>query len=187
MNIKQRLAALGLTSAIVLAGGTLVAPWEGLSLKPYRDIVGVWTQCYGDTKNVDRARSKTPDECTESLAQELLAHNSAMKKYVKVGLTDYQEAAFTSLTYNIGEGAWSRSTALRRLNEGRYAEACAAMKLFNRAGGRVVQGLVNRREKEFEVCLGNNKQAIEEARRIVALYQDSDYLDILEEGGQLHE
>lgn len=187
MNLKQKLAAMGLSSAIVLAGGTLVGPFEGYQPKAYKDIVGVWTQCYGNTHDVNKARLKTQDECSTELAEQLVIHNKEMKAPVRVPMTDYQEAAFTSLVYNVGATNWYKSTALKKLNEGKYTEACAAATLFNKAGGRVVQGLVNRRQEELKVCLGNNQQAIEEARRIVALYKAEDFEDVLQRGGRLGE
>ena len=179
MSVKTRLAAIGLSGALVLAGGTLVAPWEGLEKEAYQDVVGVWTQCYGDTQDVNRTRAKTDDECTDSLAKQLVKHNEEMKRYVLVPLTDYQEAAFTSLVYNIGVGNWKNSTALKLLNKGLYREACMQLPRWNKAGGKVYRGLTNRRLSEMEVCLGNNKQAIDEARRIVALFKEKDMLDPL--------
>lgn len=171
MNIKTKLASLGLSSALILAGATLVAPWEGLKHSAYKDVVGVWTQCYGDTHSVDRTRPKTDDECNETLALELVAHNKEMKRYVKVPLTDYQEAAFTSLVYNIGVGNWKNSTALKLLNKGEYTLACQQLPRWNKAGGKEYKGLTNRRMDELKVCLGNNEQAIEEARRVFELYK----------------
>lgn len=181
MSVKQRLAAVGLSASLVLAGGTLVAPWEGKENTAYKDVVGVWTQCYGDTHDVNRDRAKTDDECTDSLAKQLVQHNEEMKRYVLVPMTDYQEAAFTSLVYNIGVGNWRNSTALKLLNKGLYAEACQQLPRWNKAGGKVYRGLTNRRLSEMEVCLGNNKQAIEEARRIVSQYKEGDLLEVLNE------
>ncbi|ATW58374.1 lysozyme [Pseudomonas phage ventosus] len=179
MSVKTKLAALGLSGALVLAGTTLVAPWEGKENVAYKDVVGVWTQCYGDTHDVNRTRAKTDDECSASLAKQLVKHNEEMKRYVLVPMTDYQEAAFTSLVYNIGVGNWKNSTALKLLNRGLYKEACEQLPRWNKANGKVYRGLTNRRLSEMEVCLGNNKQAIEEARRVVELYRESDYIDPL--------
>lgn len=179
MSVKQRLAAVGLSASLILAGGTLVAPWEGKENTAYKDVVGVWTQCYGNTNSVDRTRPKTDDECTDELADELVNYNTKMKKYVKVELTVGQEAAFTSFVYNVGEGNWQRGTPLRLLNEGRYTEACQYLMKYNRAGGKVYNGLTKRRKAEMEVCLGNNKQAIEEANRIFESYKDGDFIDIM--------
>lgn len=179
MSVKQRLAAVGLSASLILAGGTLIAPWEGKENTAYKDVIGVWTQCYGNTNNVDRTRPKTDDECTDELAEELINYNQKMKKYVTVPLTVGQEAAFTSFVYNVGEGNWQRGTPLKLLNEGKYEQACQFIMKYNRAGGKVYQGLTNRRKAEMEVCLGNNKQAIEEANRIFDSYKDGDFIDVM--------
>ena len=63
------------------------------------------------------------------------------------------DAAFTSLTWNIGIGGVCRSTALRRLNAGNIAGACQAISWWNKAGGRVIRGLVNRRADEYQLCM----------------------------------
>jgi lysozyme len=184
MSVKQRLAAAGLSASLVLAGGTLIAPWEGKENAAYKDIVGVWTQCYGNTNNVDRNKPKTDDQCTDELAKELVNYNAKMKKYVHVPMTTGQEAAFTSFVYNVGEGTWQRGTPLKLLNSGKYTEACQYLMRYNKAGGKSVAGLTNRRKAEMEVCLGNNKQAIDEANRIFESYKDGDYIDIMS-GGKL--
>lgn len=171
MKVTHKLAAMGLGSSLVLAGG-LIAPWEGLSLTAYKDIVGVWTQCYGNTNGVDKKNPKTDAQCTSELAYEIEKHNKEMMKYVKVPLTPWQEAAFTSFVYNVGVGAWSRSTMLALLNQGKYNEACYQLLRWNKAGGKVVKGLTNRRQSELEVCLGNNQQAALEAERVVKLYKE---------------
>lgn len=179
MGIKQRLAAVGLSASLILAGGTLIAPWEGKENKAYKDVVGVWTQCYGNTNNVDKTKPKTDDQCADELAKELVNYNRKMKKYVKVEMTEGQEAAFTSFVYNVGEGTWQRGTPLKLLNEGKPEQACQFLMKYNKSGGKVYAGLTNRRKAEMEVCLGNNKQAIEEANRIFESYKDGDYIDIM--------
>lgn len=69
------------------------------------------------------------------------------------GIAPQTDASFTSLTWNIGTGGVCRSTALRRLNAGNLTAACEALTWWNRAGGRVVRGLVNRRADEQRLCL----------------------------------
>lgn len=182
-NIKQQLAVAGLSASLILAGGTLVAPYEGKVNTAYKDVVGVWTQCYGNTNNVDRTRAKTDQECADELAEELVNYNKKMKVNVKVVLNEGQEAAFTSLVYNIGEGNWNKSTALKLLNEKKFDQACAQILRWNKAGGKVYKGLERRRQAEFEVCMGNNKEAIAEANRIFEQYKAYGYKSIdLEQG-----
>ena len=64
-----------------------------------------------------------------------------------------QVAAATSLAYNIGADAYARSTVARRFSAGNWRGACDAFLSWNRAGGRVVPGLVRRREAERTICL----------------------------------
>lgn len=68
--------------------------------------------------------------------------------------TAAQKAAMTSLAYNIGIGAFSRSTVLKRHRAGDYAGAAAAFGMWNKAGGRVMKGLVRRREAEAKLYRG---------------------------------
>jgi LysM repeat protein len=70
---------------------------------------------------------------------------------VRVPLTQNQFDALVSFAYNIGEGAFRDSTALRKINAGDYAGGAEAMKLFNKSGGEVLQGLVNRRNDEVRL------------------------------------
>lgn len=70
---------------------------------------------------------------------------------VKVPLTQNQFDALVSLSYNIGEGGFKSSTALKRINAGDYAGGAEAMKRFNKSGGGVMQGLVNRRNDEVKL------------------------------------
>lgn len=135
----------------------LIAKWEGLRTTAYQDIVGVWTVCYGETKGVRPGDTYTKAECGEMLAQEVLAYRAGWRSYTTAEtrshrLTAPREAAFTSLAYNAGVYAIGKSTATRRLNAGDIAGACTAIGWWNKAGGRVVRGLVNRRTEEVALC-----------------------------------
>lgn len=141
---------VGVSAAAILTA--TVAMWEGKSNDPYRDIVGVWTVCHGETRVP--MRRYTDAECTSMLqdglvdfAKPVLARNPELRD------KPHALAAAVSLSYNIGSHAYSRSTVARRFSEGRFREGCDAMLAWNRAGGRVVQGLVNRRRFERELCL----------------------------------
>ena len=76
-----------------------------------------------------------------------------MRGAVLVPLNDNQLAACTSLAYNIGLAAFRGSTLLRKLNDGDYQGAADQFPVWNKAGGRVVQGLVNRRAAERDLFL----------------------------------
>ena len=147
---KGRLVSLiGASAATALVA--LVGTWEGKRNDPYKDIVGVWTVCYGETRV--RMRRYTDEECEGMLADGLadfagpvLARNPELKN------RPHQLAAAVSLSYNIGTKAYAGSTVARRFSEGRWAAACDAFLLWNKAGGKVVKGLARRREAERALC-----------------------------------
>ncbi len=142
--------AVGVSAAMLLVG--FVAQWEGKSNDPYRDLVGVWTVCYGETRV--QMRRYTDAECKEMKANALADFaDPVLKRNPELKGRDNQLAAAVSLSYNIGSAAYARSTVARRFSEGRWREACDAFLLWNRAGGRVVKGLDNRRRSERELCL----------------------------------
>ena len=70
-----------------------------------------------------------------------------------VPLHQHEYDAFLSLAYNIGPGAFAKSSALRKFNEGDKRGAADAILLWNKAGGRVLAGLTRRREAERALFL----------------------------------
>lgn len=135
-----------------------VAKWEGVRLKAYRDVVGVWTVCFGETKGVKAGDRYSLAECEAMLARELLEYRHGLHGHMTYDtrsnrLPVLRDVAFTSLAYNVGIRAAGRSTAVRRLNAGRVAGACTALTWWNKAGGRVWRGLVNRRNDEYQLCM----------------------------------
>ena len=141
----------------------------GPYLKAYRDPVGVTTIGYGKTRLENG--SKVPngyvisyEQAYEWFMQDLDTFNNALVKTVKVPLSDTQRAALVSLVYNIGETAWSDSTALKRLNVLDYQGAAEAMTWWNKGtvNGKkqVLNGLVRRRKEEYDLFI---KDAIDNA------------------------
>ena len=136
----------------------LTSRWEGIRLRAYRDIVGVWTVCFGETNGVTASSSYTREECESMLQAQLLDYRKRLHGYftadtLATRLPATRDAAFTDLAYNAGVYAIGRSTAVRRLNEGRVVAACEALTWWNKAGGRVVRGLVARRTENKALCL----------------------------------
>lgn len=135
-----------------------VARWEGIELQAYRDIVGVWTVCYGETKGVRPGDRYTRAECEEMLARELIAYRAGLHRYFTdqtklLRLPKERDLAYVSLAYNAGIGGAGKSTAVRRLNAADIAGGCDALTWWNKAGGRVVRGLVRRRSDEYALCM----------------------------------
>ena len=138
----------------------LIAKFEGLKLKAYQDSAGIWTIGYGTTINPETGLPiQQGDEITQKKALEWLKINTAatqtaVKKLVKVPVNDRELAALTSLTYNIGTGAFSRSTLLRLLNSGAKRDDVANQFLrWNKVNGQVVKGLTKRRQLEKDLFL----------------------------------
>lgn len=144
-------------AAIVLTQKTLVQPWEGRKLKAYKDIVGVVTICDGDTENVKMGMVETPAGCDRRLEKRLKKDfYPALVKCIPgfaVKPLSWQ-AAMVSLAYNVGNGAACKSTAARLGKQNKYYDSCIAATAFNKAGGKVVNGLVKRREMGDTIRIG---------------------------------
>lgn len=135
----------------------LVSQWEGKSNDPYQDIVGVWTACYGETRVEMRHYSDA--ECEAMLAEAVGDFGAAvLDRNPNLRQHPHALAAATSLSYNIGKSAYARSTAARRFAAGDIAGGCSAIRMWNKAGGRVVRGLVNRRNAEYRLCMTGLEQ-----------------------------
>lgn len=156
IRIAPRKVLIGATAATFVAAAAFVTPWEGVYLKPYDDIVGVRTVCIGETENVQERRY-TADECKALLASKLPRYYGEIAQCwgqdVENRLTDNMRVAFVSGAYNFGSGAFCKSSMVRSLKAGDFKGACHALRLYNRAGGRVVKGLENRRRDEEKLCL----------------------------------
>ena len=139
-------------------GIAMIKQFEGCKLTAYQDSVGVWTIGYGWTKPVDgkpiRAGMTIKQETAERLLKTgLVSYESDVSRLVKVGLTQGQFDALVSFTYNLGARSLSTSTLLRKLNTGDYAGAADEFLRWNKAGGKVLNGLTRRREAERALFL----------------------------------
>lgn len=142
-------ASVGVIALLIAFSG----PWEGLELKAYRDIVGVWTICYGETLGVEPGDVATKVECDVQFAKRLQQFRDNIDACMTVTPPVEVEVAVVDLAYNVGERAVCTSTLMRKLNAGDYRGACDQLLVWVRAGGRVVQGLVNRRRAFHALCL----------------------------------
>ena len=137
-----------------------IQQFEGLKLKAYKDSVGIWTVGFGNIFNLDTGNPiKEGDEISLETAERWLKIEvdnlqAKMRKVITVPLNDNQWTALTSLAYNIGFGAFKRSTLLRLLNAGASKEEVAKQFLrWNKAGGKEIKGLTNRRQAEYNLYL----------------------------------
>lgn len=137
----------------------LVEGFEGLRLKAYKDAVGVWTIGYGTTAAAGLGiEPKAGMFITEAEAESLLAEGlerfaASIRPKITAPINDNEFGAFLSLSYNIGPGAFAKSSALRKFNAGDKAGAADAILLWNKAGGKVLAGLKRRREAERELFM----------------------------------
>lgn len=137
----------------------LIKKFEGCVLTPYLDSVNIPTIGYGTTV-YSTGKKVTMADPAISLAQaekELahhVAHSIDLKSCIKVPINANEEAALTSLVYNIGMGAFKQSTLLKYLNAGQTKLAVANEFLrWNKAGGKVLRGLTLRRRAERDLFL----------------------------------
>lgn len=138
------------------AGLRFIMAREGVRLVAYQDSVGVWTIGCGHTGRAQGQPVRDGDTCTYAQAMQWLRDDSqwaadAVNRDVKVPLTQHQFDALVDFVFNEGEGSFAGSTLLRLLNAGDYDGADAQFKRWNLAGGRVLAGLVTRRELEAEM------------------------------------
>jgi lysozyme len=158
---KKKLAASAVLIALVgsVAAGILmdtVPQHEGEVLQGYLDPVGIPTKCYGDTYDVVVGKTYTAEECLRSLEKQLIAHAKPVLACVpELEGHPEQLAASVSLAYNIGTGNFCASSIARNFRAGKWASACAGFSAWNRAGGKVLKGLVRRRADERAICETN--------------------------------
>lgn len=142
------------------AGRAFLTDQEGLRLKAYRDSVGVWTIGVGHTSSAGAPRvtsgmTITRQQADEILSRDLKVFEKVVNDAVKVPLTQNQFDALVSLAFNIGGGAFSRSTLVKKLNRSDYLGAADAFLSWNKGGKplRVIPGLTARRKRERTLFL----------------------------------
>ena len=137
----------------------LIKQYEGCKLTAYQDIVGVWTIGYGTTAMADvgiipsKGLTITQDRAEDLLRQGVDKFAATVDAMITASINANEFGACVSLAYNIGPNAFAKSTVLRKLNAGNKQEASEAFKMWNKAGGEVIKGLVNRREAEIKLFL----------------------------------
>ena len=129
-------------------GVALIKKFEGCELKAYQCSAGVWTIGYGHTKDVEEGDTISKDQAEEMLVEELHEYENYVNEYVNVALSQNQFDALVSWVYNLGPANLKASTMLKVLNDGKYEDVPYQMKRWNKAGGKVLDGLVRRREAE---------------------------------------
>lgn len=128
---------------------TFVASFEGFRPDAYLDAGGVWTIGFGETgPHVDKNSRISREEGEMFLQRSLQKANDCVRRFVEIPLSEGQEAALTSLVFNIGCGAFRKSSLLRFLNAGDINRASLEFPRWSRAAGKILPGLVRRRAAE---------------------------------------
>jgi lysozyme len=157
MMKRNSIAALSLSAAALIG----IAGWESYRGEAYyatedEKARGISTIGFGTTKDVKPGDKTTPVRALQQLGKDADVYQQAMRRCITVPLHQYEWDAYVSLTYNIGSGAFCKSTLVRKLNAQDYSGACWEILRWNKAGGRVLTGLVNRRKSEYNTCMGKS-------------------------------
>lgn len=140
-------------------GLDLIKDFEGFSITSYLDVVNIPTIGFGNTFYEDGRKVKLGDQISKTDALKLLevvANRDFADKIfpsIKVKVTQSQFDAMVSLAYNIGAGAFLKSTLLKKVNAGDFTGAGEEFLRWNKANGKKVLNLTRRREREKQLFL----------------------------------
>lgn len=135
----------------------LIKQFEGFRPEAYQDSVGVWTIGYGTTiinnQPVKQGMIITQDQALQLVQQEVNKLWSKIESILKVKINDNQMNALVDFAYNLGFGSLKNSTLMRLVNESKFDEAANQFPRWVYAGGKVLPGLVKRREAEKQLFI----------------------------------
>ena len=126
---------------------------EGCELRSYLCPAGKWTIGYGHTASVTEGMAISQAHAEELLRADVIDCAGRMASYIKTPVTKWQFIALVSLSFNIGDLRRKAPKLLHYLNAGQEDKAAHEFLDICRAGGRVVEGLKRRREKEAKMFL----------------------------------
>jgi lysozyme len=146
-------------------GLALIKRFEGLRLVAYRDAVGVWTIGYGHTSMAGEPIVKpdlriSSDEADSILARDVDAFARGVRNLVTVNISDAQFSALVSFAYNVGLGAFKRSSVLAAVNAQQFDAVPRRLNLWSKAGGRILPGLVKRRAAEAALFISTDAKEV---------------------------
>jgi lysozyme len=145
-------------------GIAFIKQHEGFRARLYNDCAGHCTIGYGHLVHLQPTDGRPEEKpflagITEQQADELLRSDVRAKAEhyiriaVKVELEQHEFDALASFTYNLGGRAFLSSTLLRKVNAGDKSGAALEFARWIHAGGRKVEGLVTRRDREAQMFL----------------------------------
>jgi len=152
MDKKRTTVAMLVVSGMSMIG---IALHEGYIDHTYKDSVGVPTIGFGTTQGVKPGQKISVERALVKLGTNVTEKEQVMKACLgDVPLYQNEWDAYVSLTYNIGTSAFCKSTLVKKLKVHDYPGACKEILKWNKAGGRVNDGLVKRRSDEYLQCMG---------------------------------
>jgi lysozyme len=137
-------------------GIDLIKHFEGCELESYRCSANVLTIGYGTTKNVVEGMKISQHQAEELLMKDLEEFEEYVEDLIDVPLEQNQFDALVAWTYNLGPTNLKTSTLRKVLNKGAYDDVAEQIKRWNKANGKVLKGLVRRRNAEAELFNGND-------------------------------
>jgi lysozyme len=144
--------AVTVTVLVLFEGMTNVHGGKSVGEHQSFDPKGVNTVCYGHIEDVHIGDTYTKIQCEEMLAKDLPRYEKMVERCIHVPMPGYRHAAILSFTYNIGGGGLCKSSVARYINAGPPEKGCDALLLYDKAAGRVLPGLVKRRQAERKMC-----------------------------------
>jgi len=129
-------------------GIDLIKKYESCKLTAYKCPSGVWTIGYGHTQGVKQGDKITQEQADKFLADDLESFEYYVRAVVFKELNQNQFDALVSFVFNVGSGNFKKSTLLKLLNEGKFTHAALEFAKWNKADGKVLNGLTKRRESE---------------------------------------
>lgn len=155
--MRGKVGAAAAFAAVVAIALPAVKRWEGRSLVAYADLAGIPTICDGETRGVRMGDTATPAQCDAMTERAVREFEAAIRPCLPADLPTKTRAAFVVTAYNIGVGAFCRSSMSRKALAGDLRSACEALMNWNKARIRgvlqPVRGLTNRRAAERALCL----------------------------------
>jgi lysozyme len=137
----------------------IIVQFEGFESSPYLCPAGVPTIGFGSTRYADGTpvqmtdKQLSKDEAMTLLINTLGTYEQAIHKNVTVPINQNQFDALVSFVYNVGAGNFAKSTLLKKLNKADYQGAADEFLRWNKAGGKVLNGLTRRRDAERALFL----------------------------------
>lgn len=126
---------------------------EALRLTAYKDAVGVWTIGYGHTLTAKEGMVISEAEAEKLLKQDLKTAEDEINRHL-LPLKQHQFDALTSFVFNVGIGAFRRSTLLKRLKmDVNHPDIVNQFNRWVYGGGKILKGLVKRRKEEVNLYL----------------------------------